>query len=140
MKLHRKSSFTLIEICIAMSILVMLTSTFAFIGYDALKEFRRRSALSAFTDYLYELRNKNTSSEYNLLLMIEQRGNTIYTTLDGNTQFLTLGPKKRKFYIPELLKENTPYTLTISPASIPRSQDKLATWIISEDCGKAFYK
>lgn len=122
-----------------MSILVMLTSTFAFIGYDALKEFRRRSALSAFTDYLYELRNKNTSQEYNLLLMIEQRGSTIYTTLDGNTQFLTLGPKKRKFSIPNLLKENTPYTITISPTSLPRSESELASWIISQDCGKSFY-
>ena len=138
--LKRKSSFTLIEICVSISILIMLTSSFAFLGYDALKEFRRRSGISAFSNYLYELRSLNATVENNILLLIEPEGQILKTTLDGDISLLPLKSKTRSFYTGAFLEEDHAYTITITPQSLPKSTADLPSWITKNDCTHTFYR
>ncbi|MCH9621178.1 MAG: hypothetical protein S4CHLAM20_05950 [Chlamydiia bacterium] len=139
-KLHRRLSFTLIEICICLSILIMLTSTFAFIGYDAIKEFRKRNAITAFHDYLYTLRNLNASAERNIMLIIDQEGDFVKTKLDGNTAPLKLKSRTKTFYMPHFLENNKTYTISISAYSLPTSQKNIPTWIEKHDCSGTFFE
>jgi len=139
MKLRRKHNFTLIEICISISILVLLASTFSFIGYDAIKEFRKRNAITAFQNYLYELRDKNASTEHNILLSIIQDKNQVKTQLEGSTTHLHIKSLKKAFYIPNFLEQNKPYLIPITAQNLPTNSSQIPNWLTQNNCSHKFY-
>ena len=138
MNLHRKHPFTLIELCICLALIGFLTSFFSYLGYDVVKEFRKRNGRAAFKDAIVDLHHKNTLLENNLMLLINQKGNTIQTILGGNTKGLFVKKKKASYYVGELFEEGKVYAIEITPQSIPNNEE-LTSWIEKNNCIYKFY-
>ena len=137
-KLHRRHAFTLIEICVCLALLLTLTSVFSTMGYDAIKEFRRRNGRAAFKDTLLYLHHENGIKENNLMLLISQDGETLNTTLGGNTQGLDVKKVPTSFYTGKLFEDDATYAIKITPTALPSDKD-LTRWIADNDCLYEFY-
>lgn len=108
-------------------------------GYDAVKEFRLRNGRSAFKNTLLFLHHENALRENNLMLLITQKGDTIETTLGGNTTGLSLKKKTSTYYTGRLFKEDGSYAIKITPQVFPTDHD-LTTWIANNNCIYQFYE
>lgn len=137
MKLHRKHRFTLIELCICLVLIGFLTSFFSYLGYDAIKEFRKRAGRQAFKDAIIDLHFKNLLLENNLMLLINQKGPIIETTLGGNTKGLSI-KNKTSYYVGDFFEDGSIYAIEIKAQSIP-SNNKLISWIVDNNCIYKFY-
>ncbi len=138
LKTLRKQRFTLIEVFICLALLLTLTSTFAYLGYDTVKEFRKRNGRASFRDYLLFLHHENALVENNLMVLLVQKGETIEVSLGGNTKGLNIKTKQRNFYVGNLFKDGEIYALKITPQAFP-SDAYLTTWIAKNDCTYQFY-
>jgi|GEM_PF-3589245 len=138
LKILRKQRFTLVEVFICLALLLTLTSTFAYLGYDTIKEFRKRNGRASFRDYLVLLHHENALIENNLMILCVQKGEIIEVTLGGNTKGLNSKKKQRNFYVGNLFKNGEVYTLKITPQALP-SDAYLTNWIAKNDCTYQFY-
>ena len=138
MTLLREKAFTLIEICICIAIIGMLTSFASYLGLDAVKEFRRRGGRLAFRNSLIELHHKNALVENNLMLLITQKGEEIHTNIGGNTSGLNIKKTKSSYYVGRLFEEGASYAIEITPRSLPENKDR-TTWIEKNNCIYKFY-
>lgn len=139
MKCKKKHSFTIIEIIVCLALLLTLTSTFTYMGYDAVKEFRKRNGRAAFKDYITVLHHENGLKENHLLVLIQQNGDVIETTLDGNTRDLFKKKTTQTFYVGDLFPDKSTYAIYITPQSIPKDKD-LTAWIQKNSRLYDFYK
>ena len=139
MRQVRKQRFTLIEVCICIALLGMLTTFVSYLGYDAVKEFRTRNGRAAFRDHLILLHHKNALKENNLMLLIKQDGNITHTVAGGNTKELSLKREKNSYYTGNLFRDNEVYALEIIPHCIPKDRE-LTSWIAKHNCIHKFYK
>jgi prepilin-type N-terminal cleavage/methylation domain-containing protein len=139
MILLRKKAFTLIEICICIAIIGMLLTFTSSLGYEGLKEYRRRAGRASFRNDLIALNHKNALVENNLMVLITQKGDYIHTTIGGNTNFLNIKKLKSSYYVGKLFQEGACFAIEITPRAFP--EDKfLASWIEKNDCIFKFYQ
>lgn len=108
-------------------------------GYDAVKEFRKRNGRAAFKDYITVLHHENGLKENHLLVLIQQNGDVIETTLDGNTRDLFKKKTTQTFYVGDLFPDKSTYAIYITPQSIPKDKD-LTAWIQKNSRLYDFYK
>ncbi|MCH9617548.1 MAG: hypothetical protein SP4CHLAM5_06730 [Chlamydiia bacterium] len=139
MKVKKKKGFTLIEIIVCLAILLTLTSTFSYIGYDAVKEFRKRNGRAAFKDYLTLLHHENGLKENHLMILIEQKGPLLEITLSGKTKGLHTKKGTQTFYVGDLFPDSASYGAYITPQAIPKNEH-LAAWIEKNNRLYEFYK
>jgi prepilin-type N-terminal cleavage/methylation domain-containing protein len=139
MKVKKKRGFTLIEIIVCLALLLTLTSTFSYIGYDAVKEFRKRNGRAAFKDFVTILHHENGLKENHLMVLVYQNGPLLETTLGGNTRGLSKKGADQSFYVGDLFPQKTSYALYITPQAIPKDED-FAAWIEKNNRIYEFYK
>ena len=139
MILLRKRAFTLIEICVCIAIIGMLTSFASTLSYEAIKEYKRRAGRAGFRNALIELNHKNALVENNLMLLISQKGEQIHTTISGNTNGLSIKKLKSIYYVGKLFEEGRSYVIEITPRALP-SDKNLTSWIEKNDCIYKFYE
>lgn len=138
LKTKKILAFTLIELMVVIGLLGMLISTFTYLGYDALKEFRRRNGQKAFKEYLITLTHKNALLENYVLVSVEQKGDFIETTVDGNIDGLNIKNKVKKFYVGKIFEENNLYSVGITAQAIPDDKD-LWSWIKKDNYSYLFF-
>ena len=138
MKIKKRYTFTLVEILVCMALLVTLSSTFTYMGYDALKEYRKRNGRAGFKEYIVSLHHKNALKENNLMLLVHQHGNYLETTLGGNIKGIKARKGKKKYYVGKFFEEGATFAIKITPQAIPKD-NMLASWIQKNSCLYKFY-
>lgn len=136
---RRKQSFTLFEICVSICLLIMLTTSVAFMGYDTLKEFRKSNGKREFVDYITTLHHKNCLKEEQVLLLVKMKNNTIETSLGGNTTSFGVHKSAKKFYVGNLFKDGATYTIEITNKPMPTTKN-IAFWIEKHNTINKFYE
>ncbi|MCH9812231.1 hypothetical protein K0U07_05685 [bacterium] len=136
-KIRRVLRFSIFEILVSIGILSLLISTFSYLGYDALQEFRKRSGRKAFKEYLISLHHKNALLENYLMVAIEQKGEKITTTLGGHVAGIKEKQTNKEFFVGKIFEEGSRYAINITPQAIPDNKH-LAQWIEENDCSFRF--